>query len=246
MAAPQISGAAALIWGYQPHLEVGEVKSRILNNVDRLGSLRRLVRTEGRLNVHKALPQSLPPPELETLFIYGREDFPQGGVVKPTWHIAQEGLILDSHVNNFVVNVGQHDPNLVRLYLFYATLRAVREHPSCANICDSFDRPLHASATQIEFRLNLERAYEQVEFKIIRAGQEPLEVLVDGQLVGSLTGPGEQRVGTHLVPLGSLAAGVHVIQVRYGPRDPGYNNRDHTIENGFYLDFLSMSAVPMS
>ena len=55
MAAPQVSGTAALILslGYQA---VGSLKSMILDNVDQLASLTGLVSTGGRLNVCKAVP----------------------------------------------------------------------------------------------------------------------------------------------------------------------------------------------
>ena len=55
MAAPQVSGAAALILslGYQA---VGSLRSMILENVDPLASLTGLVATGGRLNVCKATP----------------------------------------------------------------------------------------------------------------------------------------------------------------------------------------------
>jgi subtilisin family serine protease len=55
MAAPQVSGTAALILseGYQ---SVSALRSMILNNVDSLASLQGLVATGGRLNVCKAVP----------------------------------------------------------------------------------------------------------------------------------------------------------------------------------------------
>ncbi|MDQ2901490.1 MAG: S8 family serine peptidase, partial [Acidobacteriota bacterium] len=55
MAAPQVSGAAALIlsFGYQ---SVGNIRSAILNSVDALPSLTRFVNTGGRLNLCKAIP----------------------------------------------------------------------------------------------------------------------------------------------------------------------------------------------
>jgi thermitase len=62
MAAPQVSGAAALILSVNEGLSAAELKADILNNVDRLPSLVGQVRTGGRLDVCKALPGCPPPP----------------------------------------------------------------------------------------------------------------------------------------------------------------------------------------
>jgi subtilisin family serine protease len=56
MAAPQVSGAAALILSVAPTLSAAALKADILENVDRLPSLTGKVITGGRLNVCKALP----------------------------------------------------------------------------------------------------------------------------------------------------------------------------------------------
>jgi Subtilase family len=56
MAAPQVSGAAALILSVAPTLSATALKADILENVDRLPSLAGRVITGGRLNVCKALP----------------------------------------------------------------------------------------------------------------------------------------------------------------------------------------------
>ncbi len=55
MAAPQVTGVAALIWSKYPNLSVAEVKSAILNNVDKVDYLNGKVKTNGRLNAYKAL-----------------------------------------------------------------------------------------------------------------------------------------------------------------------------------------------
>ena len=56
MAAAQVSGAAALILSVKPELTAAQLKTEILNSVDKLPSLKGKVRTEGRLDVAKALP----------------------------------------------------------------------------------------------------------------------------------------------------------------------------------------------
>jgi len=55
MAAPQVSGALALIKSYKPSLTTAQLKSLILNNVDSVSSLSNRTVTGGRLNVAKAL-----------------------------------------------------------------------------------------------------------------------------------------------------------------------------------------------
>lgn len=60
-----VSGVAALVWSYEPGLSVGEVRSKILGNVDKLDSLEGKVATGGRLNAYRALtgPPSWPAEE---------------------------------------------------------------------------------------------------------------------------------------------------------------------------------------
>ncbi|MCD8025828.1 MAG: S8 family serine peptidase [Clostridiales bacterium] len=55
MAAPQVTGVAALIWSKYPDLTVSEVKDAILNNVDEVDAYSDIVKTGGRLNAFKAL-----------------------------------------------------------------------------------------------------------------------------------------------------------------------------------------------
>ena len=53
-AAPYVTGVAAMIWSRYPLLEYGEVKQRILSNVDRVEALNGKCITSGRLNAYKA------------------------------------------------------------------------------------------------------------------------------------------------------------------------------------------------
>lgn len=55
MAAPHVSGAAALLSSLNPSLSAASLKASILNNVDALPEWSSLVKTGGRLNVSKAL-----------------------------------------------------------------------------------------------------------------------------------------------------------------------------------------------
>jgi subtilisin family serine protease len=55
MAAPFVSGVAALIWAERPDATMSEVKQAILESVDTVPSLNGIVVTGGRLNAYKAL-----------------------------------------------------------------------------------------------------------------------------------------------------------------------------------------------
>jgi subtilisin family serine protease len=66
MAAPHVSGVAALIKACNPSLTNTEIKAAIENNVDSKASLDGKVATGGRLNAYKALPP-LPPFSLSAL-----------------------------------------------------------------------------------------------------------------------------------------------------------------------------------
>lgn len=55
MAAPQVTGVAALIWSKYPSLSVAEIKSAILNNVDEVSYLEGKVKTNGRLNAFRSI-----------------------------------------------------------------------------------------------------------------------------------------------------------------------------------------------
>ena len=65
MAAPHVSGAAALMWADTPGVSVAEIRQRMLGNVDALPSLTGRTVTGGRLNVAKAV-ESAPPPVVAT------------------------------------------------------------------------------------------------------------------------------------------------------------------------------------
>ena len=55
MAAPHVSGLAALIWSLNPGLTASQVKGRILDCVDRVSSLSGYIVTAGRINAKQAL-----------------------------------------------------------------------------------------------------------------------------------------------------------------------------------------------
>ncbi len=55
MAAPHVSGVAALVWANVPYATVAEVRAAILRGVDELDSLKNRVATGGRLNAFGAL-----------------------------------------------------------------------------------------------------------------------------------------------------------------------------------------------
>ena len=55
MAAPHVTGAAALVWAAHPELTAAQVKARLLSTGDPLSSLAGRTVTGRRLNVLKAL-----------------------------------------------------------------------------------------------------------------------------------------------------------------------------------------------
>jgi subtilisin family serine protease len=55
MATPHVTGIAALIWGVDPNLKYSQVKSRILNSVDKKSSLTGKIISGGRINALNAL-----------------------------------------------------------------------------------------------------------------------------------------------------------------------------------------------
>jgi subtilisin family serine protease len=88
--AAYVSGVAALVKSMYPNDYVTVIKRRILEGVDVRESLRRFVKTSGRLNAHRALlvDVAITPPELtrlkykagsEKLFLYG-ERIQQGAI----------------------------------------------------------------------------------------------------------------------------------------------------------------------
>ncbi len=62
MAAPHVAGAAALLFAQNPNQSVAQVKSKLLNSVDRVAALGSTTLTGGRLNVYNALAMGNPPP----------------------------------------------------------------------------------------------------------------------------------------------------------------------------------------
>ena len=55
MAAPQVSGVAALILAKEPNLSVEKLKERILKSVDKLDALNGKVASGGRIDAAKAV-----------------------------------------------------------------------------------------------------------------------------------------------------------------------------------------------
>ncbi len=68
MAAPMVSGAAALVWGKYPHLTATEVRELLLSTVDSSDALSGLVASGGRLNLGRAMTVdiTLPAPAAPT------------------------------------------------------------------------------------------------------------------------------------------------------------------------------------
>ena len=62
MAAPHVSGLAALIWGSNPGLTASQVKGRILDCVDRISQLSGSIFTAGRINANNSLRNIPAPP----------------------------------------------------------------------------------------------------------------------------------------------------------------------------------------
>lgn len=75
MAAPHVSGAAALIWNRNPTLTAQQVKARILNGVDTSTNYQGKVITGGRLNLLKALQATDQP----TVFYVQPYELPTSG-----------------------------------------------------------------------------------------------------------------------------------------------------------------------
>ncbi len=72
MASPHVAGVAALLWGYNSSLTMPQVRSAILNSVDRVSSLNGYTTTGGRLNAKAALDAA------------GRSNPPADPAPKPT------------------------------------------------------------------------------------------------------------------------------------------------------------------
>ncbi|HSK70954.1 MAG TPA: S8 family serine peptidase, partial [Pyrinomonadaceae bacterium] len=77
MAAPHVSGAAALLASYNPNLSAQSLKATLMNTVDRLPQWNNFVKTGGRLNVGRALQN-----QIECVFTLDKNSqvvFPEGG-----------------------------------------------------------------------------------------------------------------------------------------------------------------------
>lgn len=68
MATPHVAGLAALIMGYNPDLNISEVKRIILESGDLLPSLNGKIATQKRINAYSALTQATQAPSLGLLF----------------------------------------------------------------------------------------------------------------------------------------------------------------------------------
>ncbi|MEG1576719.1 MAG: S8 family serine peptidase, partial [Clostridium sp.] len=55
MAAPMVTGAAAMMYSYDPELQIGDIKTKILSTTRKLKNLSDKVATGGMLNVSAAL-----------------------------------------------------------------------------------------------------------------------------------------------------------------------------------------------
>jgi Subtilase family len=71
MAAAQVSGAAALVLSVRPAMSAEQVRSDILENVDKTSALQGQVITGGRLNVCRATPGCMPPTNISAPMIEG-------------------------------------------------------------------------------------------------------------------------------------------------------------------------------
>ncbi|MDH5729441.1 MAG: S8 family serine peptidase [Gammaproteobacteria bacterium] len=59
MAAPHVSGVAALLWGIEPNLTIAELKGKLLESIDALPRLTGKVVSGGRLNAEKTLKREI-------------------------------------------------------------------------------------------------------------------------------------------------------------------------------------------
>lgn len=71
MAAPHVSGAAALAWARTPAASNTEIISEILDGAETVDSLRGMVRTSGRLNLYRMLsPKAVDPPPVTDPYVH--------------------------------------------------------------------------------------------------------------------------------------------------------------------------------
>ena len=87
MAAPHVTGTAALMWADTPGAPVAEIRQRLLANVDALPSLAGRTVTGGRVNAAKAV-ESAPPAVVATqpATAITRTSATLNGTVNPRWH----------------------------------------------------------------------------------------------------------------------------------------------------------------
>ena len=87
MAAPHVTGTAALMWADTPGAPVAEIRQRLLANLDALPSLAGRTVTGGRVNAAKAV-ESAPPAVVATqpATAITRTSATLNGTVNPRWH----------------------------------------------------------------------------------------------------------------------------------------------------------------
>jgi len=106
MATPHVSGAAALVKGYNPGLSALDIKSLIMDSVDPVASMAGRTVTGGRLNLNTLMEIALPPwIELEGEL---SGEIPPGGSVELTVRLDATGLMVGDYTVD--INVDSNDP----------------------------------------------------------------------------------------------------------------------------------------
>lgn len=206
-----------------------------------------LILTLGMVPGHESHAQ---PPERVELCAYGvPSNLAEGTEVPDAWNtMAPEFLFADTHVPEYVHRCGVDSFRQGVGYIAYDRLHTILWHPSLDHVADRVarNRPLTAAATRLTLVLDLDQDYEHGQLTMRRAGEEAVEVILNGTLIHASRGPGKGIFVTRNVDLGPLAGGErHTVTLVYGHRDPGYANRNHIVESGFYLDAVSLSGVPV-
>ena len=112
MATPHVAGAAALLWGYRPTLGVAEVKSLLMENVDKVSAFANRMVSGGRLNVRAVLGE--PNLILENETVSGYRNYLVAGTITagPNYTIIYPGdvtFVAGQHIRlrpGFSVQVG--------------------------------------------------------------------------------------------------------------------------------------------